>query len=51
MEANFAALHFHANDAVDFMGGEQVAVFSVTETALRAMEVPESLAEHDSSSP
>jgi hypothetical protein len=30
---------------VDFVGGEQMAMFAVTETTLWTMEMPESLAE------
>jgi hypothetical protein len=51
VEADFLAFLVDANDAVDFVGGKQMAVFGVTETTLRAMEVPESLAGHHRSSP
>ena len=36
-----------ANDAIDFMGGEQVTVLPIPETAFRTMELPESLVDHD----
>jgi hypothetical protein len=45
VEADLSAFLFHANDAVDFVGGEQMAMFAVTETTLWTMEMPESLAE------
>jgi hypothetical protein len=46
VKANLTAFLFHANDAVDFVGGEQMAMFGVTETTLWAMEVPVGLADH-----
>jgi hypothetical protein len=46
MKADFSAFLFQANDAVDFVGAEQMAMLDVAETALWAMEVPEGLAHH-----
>ena len=39
-----------ADDAIDLVRGEQVAMLGVTETTFRTMELPEGLADHDGGS-
>jgi hypothetical protein len=46
VETNEAAFLLAANHAVDFFGGEQLAVLAVAEAAFRAVELPEGLVDH-----
>jgi hypothetical protein len=51
VEANLPSVLLLADEAINLVGGEQMAMLSVTEAAFGAAEVPEGLSVHSNASP
>jgi hypothetical protein len=51
VQVNVAAVLLQADNAIEFLRGQQVAVFGVAQSTFRATKLPESLADHGCVSP